>query len=220
MKNTQSGGVTYHIPHGISLETKLLGEVEEDIFNFLFGERNLALCRPSGISFPCAGPVVNDGRGGRFRVAYTASRWTERFCRRCITLTVNIAIRVSVLRCYCCIETEKKNKASQTKLAHGKDRRCRSDRNSVGHRKRDCCRLKRMCLCGHQGQRCCQTRYRSTVGHSLRQRGRGGVFLPRAGTTSSLPGLLGQVGEASMGCWLEEKGGGWCENDGTCPNHT
>lgn len=37
---------THHVPHGITLETKLLGKVEEYVLDFLLGERYLAFGAP------------------------------------------------------------------------------------------------------------------------------------------------------------------------------
>ncbi len=48
---------TYHVAHGIVLETKLLREVEEDVLYFLCGHGYLAVCGPCGI-------VLGGGEGG------------------------------------------------------------------------------------------------------------------------------------------------------------
>jgi hypothetical protein len=65
-KQRKGSGGTNHVSHRISLEAKLLSEVKEDVFDFLFGERNLTIDRPGGVrlagAWRCS--VVDKGWGG------------------------------------------------------------------------------------------------------------------------------------------------------------
>ena len=89
---------TYHIPHGIPLKTKLLREIEEDVFDFLLRQRDLPLCTPGRVGLPDTDAVVVDECwSGGLGDAHT--RRAKRLLRGHVLLTVNIDVRVGVRVC-------------------------------------------------------------------------------------------------------------------------
>ena len=100
MVAVRQAATTYHVPHGIPLETELLRQVEEDVFNFLLGEWDLTLYAPSRIrlSDTGGGKRVDEGGGGRLGNAH--ARGAERLGRRSeLGAAINVGLGVGIRMC-------------------------------------------------------------------------------------------------------------------------